>query len=136
MRLCGAIVTSFLPLEAALDEAVCATVALGIERAGVPMSLEVAVQVRVFEAESWIKCRALWQRLGACNHDPQARCFCCLSWPVLAYRVLSVFLQQDLHDVTPDTFLEMAGGVLHSLSYQQVWVFACLGLQGTIPVSF
>lgn len=47
MRLGGAITTSFLPLEAALDDAVGTPVALEIERAGVPMSLEVTVQVRL-----------------------------------------------------------------------------------------
>ena len=46
MRLGGAITTSFLPLEAALDDAVGTTVALDIERAGVPMTVDVAVQVR------------------------------------------------------------------------------------------
>ena len=45
VRLRGAILTSFLPLEAALDDAVGEVVALDIERAGKPMTLEVAVQV-------------------------------------------------------------------------------------------
>jgi hypothetical protein len=44
VRLRGAILTSFLPLEAALDDAVGEVVALDIERAGKPMTLEVAVQ--------------------------------------------------------------------------------------------
>lgn len=29
-------------------------------------------------------------------------------------------LAQDLHDVTPNEFLEMASGIFHALSYQQV----------------
>ena len=44
VRLRGAILTSFLPLEAALDDAVGEVVALDIERAGKPLTLEVAVQ--------------------------------------------------------------------------------------------
>jgi hypothetical protein len=45
VRLGGAILTSFLPLEEALDDAVGAPVSLDIERAGAPVSLEIAVQV-------------------------------------------------------------------------------------------
>lgn len=44
VRLRGAILTSFLPLETALDDAVGEVVALDIERAGKPLTLEVAVQ--------------------------------------------------------------------------------------------
>mmetsp|Transcript_5922 Transcript_5922/g.16926 ORF Transcript_5922/g.16926 Transcript_5922/m.16926 type:complete len:1162 (-) Transcript_5922:780-4265(-) len=69
VRLNGAVLTTFLPLEEALDAAVGGSVKLDIERAGVPMQLDIEVQ--------------------------------------------------DLHDVTPSEFLEMAGGIFHSLSYQQ-----------------
>jgi hypothetical protein len=36
--------------------------------------------------------------------------------------------------VTPDVFLEMAGGILHSLSYQQVWLSRALPRILDIPV--
>lgn len=43
---------------------------------------------------------------------------------------------QDLHDVTPDIFLEMAGGVLHSLSYQQVQANAAQQLVCVLRLSY
>lgn len=45
VRLAGSAATSFLPLEAALDDAVGTSVALDIERAGTAMTVELAVQV-------------------------------------------------------------------------------------------
>lgn len=45
VRLNGAVLTTFLPLEEALDAAVGGSVKLDIERAGVPMQLDIEVQV-------------------------------------------------------------------------------------------
>ena len=46
VRVNGEITTSFLPLEAALDETVGRSVRLDLERAGQPLSVDVTVQVR------------------------------------------------------------------------------------------
>jgi S1-C subfamily serine protease len=69
VRVAGAPVTGFLPLEAALDERVGGSVELEVERGGEPQRLQLEVG--------------------------------------------------DLHAITPDRFLEVGGGVLNPLSYQQ-----------------
>ena len=70
VRLDGAVVTHFLPLEAALDVAVGGSVTVEMERGGAPVTARLAVQ--------------------------------------------------DLHAVTPAALLQVAGSILHALSYQQV----------------
>ena len=70
MRLNGAVVTHFLPMEAALDGAVGSGVHVEVERGGKPVAAALAVQ--------------------------------------------------DLHAVTPAALLQVAGAILHALSYQQV----------------
>jgi len=69
LRLEGALLEGFAPLEAVLDDRVGGSVSLEIERGGVPLRIEVPVG--------------------------------------------------DLHAVTPSSYLEFGGGVLHPLSYQQ-----------------
>lgn len=70
----GELLTTFLPLEARLDDRVGQTVTFGVERGGKALSLEMKVE--------------------------------------------------DLHAVSPDDYLEVGGGVLHDLSFQQARNYA------------
>lgn len=70
----GELLTTFLPLEALLDDSVGQTVTFGVERGGKALSLEMKVE--------------------------------------------------DLHAVSPDDYLEVGGGVLHDLSFQQARNYA------------
>lgn len=65
----GLPVDTFIPMEAALDDAVGATVAVDLIRGGAPLTVEIPVQ--------------------------------------------------SLHDVSPASYVEFSGGVLHALGYQQ-----------------
>jgi pro-apoptotic serine protease NMA111 len=69
VRLDGALIDSFIPLEATLDDGVGTTVTLGIERRGEAMDVPLIVQ--------------------------------------------------DLHSISPASYLEVSGAVLHDLSYQK-----------------
>ncbi len=68
-RLNGAVVTTYVPLEAAMDDNVGSTVQLEVERGGKPLKLTISVQ--------------------------------------------------DLHAITPSSYLEYGGAILNSLSFQQ-----------------
>ena len=45
--------------------------------------------------------------------------FCCLLLFILLQMVLHIPVT-DLHSVSPSSFLEVSGGTVHALSYQQV----------------
>ncbi|KAE9449507.1 hypothetical protein C3L33_18596, partial [Rhododendron williamsianum] len=100
VRVNGDVITQFLKMETLLDDSVDRKIELQIERGGTPFTVDLTV------------------RFTTGNYLLPLVCLTC------SVDVLQV---QDLHSITPDSFLEVSGAVIHPLSYQQVgWILLLL----------
>lgn len=116
------VITQFLEMETLLDDSVDRKIELQIERGGARFTVDLMVR---FTSGNHIFPSLL--DTCSCLYFVQKECTLVALWICLTCSVDALQVQ-DLHSITPYSFLEVSDAVIHPLSYQQVGQFSCFCL--------
>lgn len=108
------VITQFLEMETLLDDSVDRKIELQIERGGALLTVDLMVR---FTTGNHIFPSFLYT--CSCLYFVQKECSLVALWVYLTCSV-DALQAQDLHSITPYSFLEVSDAVIHPLSYQQV----------------